>query len=62
MNLCNLTKQERESIEIKRVASLLIHNLKRQAITRADIEKQISATAPEKQGEFKDALNFYNKK
>lgn len=60
-NLALLSDQERRSIELDRLASLLIHNMKKRKITRSKVESELNKMPEHEKEEFKNKLNKYKK-
>ena len=60
-NLALLSDEERRSIELSRMAALLIHNMKKGKITRAKVTSELNGLDISEQEKFKDLLNKYKK-
>lgn len=60
-NLSLLSDQERHSIELSRMAALLIYKLKKGKITRSKVETELNGLDISDQENFKQLLNKYKK-
>lgn len=59
VNLSLLPVHERRDIELQRIASLLISNMRKGKITRSAVQAEINKLHEHEQEQFKNHLNFY---